>query len=245
MKVLGEEYTLEEEEDMVHKSVNKLWIMQAGGRYKIEVDMMTAGNFVLLEGVDASIMKTATIVGADFDGVDIFKPLDFQTESVVKVALEPLNPSELPKMLEGLRKISKTYPLSKTKVEESGEHIVIGTGELYMDSIFHDLRKQYAEIEIKVSEPFTSFCETVIDTSSVKCFAETPNKKNNIAMIAEPLDKGLAENIDAGLFDLIPDLLVNKYKWDELTASSVWAFGPQKKGTNMLIDYTISSEVDK
>lgn len=103
--------------------------------------MMTAGNWVLIEGVDASIMKTATIAGADFEGVDIFKPLDFHTESVIKVALEPLNPSELPKMLEGLRKISKTYPLAQTKVEESGEHIVIGTGELYMDSIFHDLRK--------------------------------------------------------------------------------------------------------
>jgi U5 small nuclear ribonucleoprotein component len=89
-----------------------------------------------------------------------------------------LNPSELPKMLEGLRKINKTYPLSRTKVEESGEHIVIGTGELYMDSIFHDLRVQFAEVEIKVSEPFVSFAETVIDASSVKCFAETPNKKN-------------------------------------------------------------------
>lgn len=209
MRVLGEEYTLEEEEDVVQKSISRLWIMQAGGRYKIEVDMMTAGNWVLLEGVDSSIMKTATVVGADFEDVDIFKPLDFQTESTVKVALEPLNPSELPKMLEGLRKINKTYPLAKTKIEQSGEHIVIGTGELYMDSIFHDLRKQYAEIEIKVSEPFTSFCETVIDTSSVKCFAETNNKKNTLSMIAEPLDKGLAENIEAGLFDLIPDMLVN------------------------------------
>lgn len=63
-------------------------------------------------------------------------------------------------------------------MEESGEHIIIGSGELYMDSIFHDLRKQYADIEIKVSEPFVSFAETVIDASSVKCMVETPNKKN-------------------------------------------------------------------
>ena len=41
--------------------------MQAGGRYKIEVDMMTAGNFVLLDGIDATIMKTATIINADHD----------------------------------------------------------------------------------------------------------------------------------------------------------------------------------
>jgi len=47
-----------------------------------------------------------------------------------------LNPSELPKLLAGLRKINKSYPLAETKVEESGEHIIIGTGELYLDSIF-------------------------------------------------------------------------------------------------------------
>ncbi len=53
-------------------------------------------------------------------------------------------------MLDGLRKINKTYPLSVTKVEESGEHIIIGTGELYLDCVLHDLRKMYSEIEIKV-----------------------------------------------------------------------------------------------
>jgi U5 small nuclear ribonucleoprotein component len=95
----------------------------------------------------------------------------------MKIAVEPLNPSELPKMLEGLRKISKSYPLAITKVEESGEHTIAGTGELYLDCIMHDLRKMYSEIEIKVSDPFVSFCETVYETSAIKCFAETPNKK--------------------------------------------------------------------
>jgi U5 small nuclear ribonucleoprotein component len=51
---------------------------------------------------------------------------------VVKEACEPLQPSEHPKMLDGIRKINKSYPLLTTKVEESGEHILIGTGELYM-----------------------------------------------------------------------------------------------------------------
>jgi 116 kDa U5 small nuclear ribonucleoprotein component len=48
----------------------------------------------------------------------------------MKVAVEPLNPSELPKMLDGLRKINKTCPLVTTKVEESVEHIILGTGEV-------------------------------------------------------------------------------------------------------------------
>lgn len=114
-------------------------------------------------------------------------------------------------MLEGLRKISKSYPLSRTKVEESGEHIIFGTGELYMDSVLSDLRTQFSDIEVKVSEPFVCFSETVADTSSIKCFAETPNKKNQMQMISEPLDKGLAEYIDAGMLDLLPNLLVKEF----------------------------------
>eukprot|EP00955_Chlamydomonas_euryale_P012991 140443-Chlamydomonas_euryale.AAC.4 len=58
--------------------------------------------------------------------------------------------SELPKMVEGLRKINKSYPLAVTKVEESGEHTILGTGEIYLDSLMKDLRELYAEVEVKV-----------------------------------------------------------------------------------------------
>lgn len=99
------------------------------------------------------------------------------TESVLKIAIEPIAPSELPKMLSGLRSINKSYPLAATKVEESGEHVLIGTGELYLDCVMHDLRKLFSEIEIKVSDPVTKFSETVLETSALKCYADTPNKK--------------------------------------------------------------------
>ena len=86
----------------------------------------------------------------------------------MKVAAEPLNPSELPKMLEGLRKLNKAYPLLVTKVEESGEHVVIGTGETYLDCVMHDLRLMYSEVEIKTADPSVSLCESVVETSSLK-----------------------------------------------------------------------------
>jgi len=135
----------------------------------------------LIGGVDASISKTATLASADPDYSDeelyIFRPLKHATQSVLKVAIEPVAPSELPKMLSGLRSINKSYPLAATKVEESGEHVLIGTGELYLDCVLHDLRRLFAEIEIKVSDPVTKFCETVLETSALKCYADTPNKK--------------------------------------------------------------------
>lgn len=139
---------------------------------------MTAGNLVLIGGIDISITKTATIVDAVHkEEPHIFRPIQHMTEPVLKIAVEPIVPSELPKMLAGLRNINKSYPLVSTKVEESGEHIIIGTGELYLDCIMHDLRRIFAEIEIKVSDPATRFCETVLETSALKCYADTPNKK--------------------------------------------------------------------
>lgn len=249
VKVLGENYSPEDEEDVMKAIVEEMWIGES--RYVIPAREVPAGNLVLLGGVDASITKTATIVDATIpDDLYIFRPLRHCTQAILKIAVEPIAPSELPKMLSGLRNINKSYPLVATKVEESGEHVIIGTGELYLDCVMHDLRKLYAEIEVKVSDPVTKFCETILETSALKCYADTPNKKNRITMIAEPLDKGIAEDIETGRVNMRMSVKerskhFEKYGWDLLAARSVWAFGPDDNGPNILVDDTLPAEVDK
>ncbi|AEO70501.1 uncharacterized protein THITE_2122032 [Thermothielavioides terrestris NRRL 8126] len=252
VRVLGEGYSIDDEEDMVLARVSGVYIAET--RYNISTDGVPAGNWVLLSGVDNSIVKTATIVDKKVDNDEaayIFKPLSHFTESVLKVAVEPINPSELPKMLDGIRKINKSYPLVATKVEESGEHIVLGTGELYMDCVLHDLRRLYADMEIRVSDPVVRFCETVQDMSATKCYAVTPNKKNTITMAAEPLDDGIAKDIESGAVKIrdpprkTAKFFEEKYGWDMLAARSIWAFGPDDMGPNILQDDTLPTEVDK
>lgn len=110
VKVLGETYSLEDTEDMEIREVTHLWIYQAG-RYRVEISHVPAGNWVLLGGLSPCITKTATITNYYdvSDGcssrpsqaeVQIFWPLKFHTKGVIRVSCEPLNPSELPKMLE-------------------------------------------------------------------------------------------------------------------------------------------------
>ena len=269
VNVLGEGYVPDEDdEDMAIATIESVAIPR--GRTSTQVTLATAGNWVLLSGVDATISKTATIVGkmndtelneADDDEdeeshVHIFTPLKFPHaggESTMKIAMEPLNPSELPKMTEGLRRVSKAYPMVKTRVEESGEHVLFGTGELYMDCVLHDLRHVYADVEVKVADPSVALRETVIDTSSLKCFAETANKRNKLTFIAEPLDEGLAERIEQGKVKInewdkrkIGRFFQSQYGWDLLSSRSVWAFGDSPTcGTNILMDDTLPSEVDK
>ena len=250
VRVLGEGYSIDDEEDMVMARISEVSIAET--RYNVPTDGVPAGHWVLLGGVDNSIMKTATIVEKRFDDDEdayIFKPLSHFTESVLKVAVEPINPSELPKMLDGIRKINKSYPLATTKVEESGEHIILGTGELYMDCVLHDLRRLYADMEIKVSDPVTRFCETVVEMSATKCYAVTPNKKNTLTMVAEPLDDGIAGDIESGAVRMrdpvrkTAKFFEEKYGWDLLAARSIWAFGPDEMGPNILQDDTLPSEV--
>jgi len=254
VKVMGEGYSPEDEEDMAIARIENVWVHESRYRLPAGEDGLIAGNFVLLGGVDNSIVKTATIsslISSEEEDLRIFMPIKHMTQSVLKVAVEPVQPSELPKMLDGLRKINKTYPLVETRVEESGEHVVLGTGELYLDCILHDMRRMFAEIEIKVSDPVVRFCETVVETSALKCYADTPNKKNKLTMIAEPLEKGIAEDIETGKVNIrmparkLGAHFVDNYQWDLLASRSIWAFGPGEQSPNILLDDTLPSEVDK
>lgn len=249
VKVLGEGYSPDDEEDMVMQTVDDVYV--AGGRYVVPAREVAAGNIVLLGGVDASISKTATLVSRDLDEEPyIFRPIKHATQACLKVAVEPIAPSELPKMLDGLRKVNKSYPLLTTKVEESGEHVILGTGELYLDCVLHDLRRLFSEIEIKVSDPVVKFAETVVETSALKCYADTPNKKNRLTMIAEPLERGIAEDVEAGRVSMrmTPKergkFFEGKYGWDLLASRNIWAFGPEEQGANVLVNDTLPSEVD-
>jgi U5 small nuclear ribonucleoprotein component len=64
-------------------------------------------------------------------------------------------------MIEAIRRANKSYLLLKTKVEESGEHVLIGTGEVHLDCILHDIRNLYSDIEVRISDPCVVLSETV------------------------------------------------------------------------------------
>ncbi|KAI9601376.1 hypothetical protein H4Q26_001194 [Puccinia striiformis f. sp. tritici PST-130] len=202
----------DDEEDMVEALIERVFIFES--RYSVETSGVPAGNLCLLSGIDNSITKTATVVESAYTRPGGSARARISTQAVG-----------------GLTKGYKTYPLVEIKVEESGEHVIIGTGEIYLDCCLFDLREIFSEIEIKVSDPVVKFCETVVDTSVIKCYAETPNKKNKLTMIAEPLEKGIAEEIETGRINIrmpaktLSQHFMNNYQWDLLASRSIWAFG--------------------
>lgn len=70
-------------------------------------------------------------------------------------------------------------------------------------------------------------------------------------MISEPLERGIAEDVETGrvTMKMTPKergtFFQEKYQWDLLASRSIWAFGPDESGPNILLDDTLPSQVDK
>ena len=64
-------------------------------------------------------------------------------------------------------------------------------------------------------------------------------------MIAEPLEKGIAEDIEALKISssqspkILGDWFMKNYSWDILSSRNIWAFGPSDAGPNILVNDTL------
>lgn len=69
-------------------------------------------------------------------------------------------------------------------------------------------------------------------------------------MISEPLENGIANDIESGRVNMRMTnkergkFFESKYQWDLLASRNIWAFGPEENGPNVLINDTLPSEVD-
>jgi len=162
--------------------------MMAG---KVEaVSDVPCGNTVGLVGVDAYLIKQGTI--SDHEDAHCIRVMKYSVSPVVRVAVEVKHASDLPKLVEGLRKLAKSDPLVICTTEESGEHIIAGCGELHIEICLKDLEEEYAKCELKKGNPVVSYRETVSEESNQICLSKSPNKHNRIFCTALPMGDELA-----------------------------------------------------
>lgn len=241
VRILGPNYVPGKKTDLFVKNIQRTVVMM--GRYVEPIEDVPCGNTVGLVGVDQYLLKSGTIT--DSEVAHNFRVLKFSVSPVVRVAVEPKHPSDLPRLVEGLKRLMKSDPLVQCSIEESGEHIVAGAGELHLEICLKDLQEEYCGgIELRTSEPVVSYRESVSATSSEVCLSKSPNKHNRLYMTAQPLAKGLPEAIDNG--DINPRdedkklarALADDWGWDVSEARRIWAFGPEGNGPNVLVDVT-------
>jgi len=242
VRIQGPYYKPGTKEDLHVKNIQRTVLMM--GRTTEQIQDVPCGNTVALVGVDQYILKSGTITTLE-DAHNI-ADMKYSVSPVVKVAVKAKDGKDLPKLVEGLKKLSKSDPLVVCTTEESGEHVIAGCGELHVEICLKDLKDEYAQCDFIVSDPVVSYRETVGGTSSQTCLAKSPNKHNRIYLVAEPMDEELSKAIEDGAVGPKADpkerakILTEKFDWDKQVAQTkIWCYGPETDGANLVVDSTV------
>jgi elongation factor 2 len=228
--------------DLWVKNIQRTIIMM--GRYVEQVADIPAGNTCGLVGVDQYLLKSGTITTSETGHT--IRTMKFSVSPVVRVAVEPKCAGDLPKLVEGMKRLSKSDPMVLCYTEESGEHIIAGAGELHLEICLKDLQEEFMGTEVKISEPVVSYRETVTEPSTVTCLSKSANKHNRLFCTGEPLGPELTAEIDDGKAELAPRYdvklraryLADNHGWDVTDARKIWGYGPEGTGPNLFCDAT-------
>lgn len=139
------------------------------GRDMDTVSMATAGSIVGIAGLSDVVLKTATVSSLppgsclSLCSSGRTAALGASRDAVVRVAVEPHLPGDVPALQKGLRKLNQADPAVDTYVSSNGEHVIAASGELHLERCLLDLRERFAPgIKIHISPPIISFLETVV-----------------------------------------------------------------------------------
>ncbi|UZJ51025.1 hypothetical protein CBS101457_000345 [Exobasidium rhododendri] len=238
IRIQGPNYTPGKKEDLFVKSIQRTVLMM--GRYIEPIEDCPAGNILGLVGVDQFLLKSGTLTSSET--AHNMRVMKFSVSPVVQVAVEVKNANDLPKLVEGLKRLSKSDPCVQAWINESGEHIVAGAGELHLEICLKDLEEDHAQVPLKVSDPVVGYRETVNAESSMTALSKSQNKHNRLYVTAQPLDEELSKAIEAGKiaprddFKARARILADEYGWDVTDARKIWCFGPETTGPNLLVD---------
>jgi len=244
VRIQGPNYQPGSKTDLNVKGVQRTIIMMGG---KVEsVPDVPCGNTVGLVGIDQYLLKQGTIT--THEEAHNIKVMKYSVSPVVRVAVAVKNANDLPKLVEGLKKLSKSDPLVQCITEETGEHIIAGCGELHVEICLKDLEEEYAKCEIMKGDPVVTYKETVQAESNQMCLSKSPNKHNRLFMKAMPLGDELSDLIEAekvgpktetkerGRILIDAEQVGDDYVWDKDETTKIWSFGPNTNGPNMMVD---------
>uniref|UniRef100_A0A8B9RAC6 Elongation factor-like 1 n=1 Tax=Astyanax mexicanus TaxID=7994 RepID=A0A8B9RAC6_ASTMX len=151
------------------------------GRELEELEEVPAGNVLGIGGMEDFILKSATV--STSPACPPFTPLNFEATPIVRVAIEPKHPSEMPKLVHGMRLLNQADPCAEVLIQETGEHVLVTAGEVHLQRCLDDLRERFAKIEISASKPIIPFRETIIRPPKVDMVNEDLGRQQKVAVI--------------------------------------------------------------
>jgi len=208
------------------------------GPDRIPVEEIDAGNVVAVIGLEAAIAGSTVSEAKD---ATAFEEIRHYSEPVVTVAVEAKSTSDLPKLVDALRKLAKADPSIQVEINaETGEHLISGMGELHLEITIYRIEHDY-KIPVRVSEPIVVYRERTARPGG-PFEGKSPNKHNRFYFEVDRLEEKVVGAILAGEIasgQRIKDAKALQRKLEELgmhrdeAKNVVWT-----KETNMLVDIT-------
>jgi elongation factor 2 len=157
------------------------------GFFMEEVDFVSAGNLAALQ-LPVMVKPGETLVDLQHkNGMLPFECVNYVSEPVVTLSVEPKNPKDIPLLLLTLDKLSVEDPNLKTTVnQQTGEYLISGMGELHLEVAVNQLKNNFG-LQVDVSEPQVVYVECVSKRGQV-ALAKSPNKQNSFKIQVEPED---------------------------------------------------------
>jgi len=216
-----------------HQRIQNLYIYN--GIKPELIESIPAGNVCAISGVIGNAGETVTL-----EQEQSFEELKHIFEPVITKAIEPKKPSDLPKLIEVLRKVAREDPSIVIEInEETGENLISGMGELHLEIIENRIITE-KNVEVKTSQPIVVFRESITKVSQ-EVEGKTPNKHNKFYFVVEPLPDKIYKMIKEGM---IPEGRIKK-KNLEIRNSFIGAGMESKEADQVKNIYNGNIFVDK
>ena len=131
------------------------------GRGLEPLSSVPAGVVFGVAGLEGHVLKSGTLC-SQLEGSVNLAGVSMGSQPIVRVALEPVNPGDLGKTVQGLKLLEQSDPCAEYEVLESGEHVILTAGELHLERCLKDLRERFAKCEIQAGEPIVPYRESIV-----------------------------------------------------------------------------------
>ncbi|KAJ4304269.1 Cytoplasmic GTPase/eEF2-like protein (ribosomal biogenesis) [Collariella sp. IMI 366227] len=189
----------------VPKKVKVTSLYMLMGRNLEALESVPAGVVFGIRGLeDSGILKSGTLCSQLEGAVNLAGINSLHGKPIVRVALEPVNPGDLDRMIKGLHLLVHSDPCAEYEHFSSGEHVLLTAGELHLERCLTDLRERFAGCEIQASAPIVPYRETIVRAEEMRppnnkelgrgvVVGTTSSKQVTITLRARPLPKEVTD----------------------------------------------------
>ncbi|KAL2784233.1 hypothetical protein BJX66DRAFT_91048 [Aspergillus keveii] len=220
------------------------------GSTALTAQSVSAGNIVAIQGdfLTKSIYRNenAAFTVTTSEMATRCRDMTFMDMAALYVTVRVEDEADTPSLAQGIRALSWSNPYVNAFIDDLGQYVIQGFGELQVQKTVDELRSCLNGVPLQISEPLFRYREGIKSPSDKICMAKSPNKKIRLYVRASPLPEQLTKEISSGEIPTTRNsyrrrtYLATHHAWPIRDASKIWSFAPLGTGPNILIDSTVA-----